>query len=562
MHKYFLFYIILVFFQEQHSQAQQQSVCFQILNTQNKAIACKFEIKNSKTNKINLLRSNNQGKAYAWLPLMQEYDVSIEGKRKFAHFKIYPQTNCIITIYIDSKELTQKANINYGTLYLTVQTSDKKAVTNETVLLIDKQTKQLTKCKTDNMGKAEVKLPIGQIYELQYTQAPDYEEVIIPEKLNAKVELRSVFEGSTASTLHPSRKKCLFTMSYKDPNNIPIENEYFTIKSNKTGQNYKASTAKNGIAQLLVPIGDTYSVSTSCLNNYATPTVPDSAGLYEMIVEVNYLSTNQIRKEKSKRAAALAHRDSIVQKSRTIHNTIERSAAMLKADIEKRTLQVLDSLKKDNNILQKNNHIPAAIFKRMGSKWQRKVVVTDLTCSMDKYSEDILLWHNLQLNNNERNDYLFFNDGDGKTDAEKMDGKTGGIHHVKSQNIDSIIHCIQYTRKLSPNCSGDGPENDLEAVIEGIKYLEQGATLILIADNASDVRDMALLKNIMIPVHIILCGVTETINEDYLEIAYKTQGSIHLIDEDLTTIGSLTDGETLIIKGKKYKLLHGKFVKL
>ena len=561
MIKKFQLFIIFILFSGLNVLAQQQSVCFYILDSQSKPVSCKFEIKNVKTKKITKLRSNAQGKAYAWIPSYQEIDFSFESESKFARFKIYPQVDNVITIYKHSVELTQSANIHFGTLYLTVQNSDKKRMVNEDVLLINKLTKQRYQAKTNAEGKAEIQLPIGNIYELQYHNAPDYEEVAMPDKLQAKVELLSVYEGSAAKMLHPSRKKCLFTMSYKDLENNPLENELFIVKSSKTGQQYKVITNKDGVAQLLAPIGDVYSVSTSYLNNYAIPTVPDTAGLYEMIVEVNYLSTNSIRKERSKRAAELARRDSLVQKSKTLQNSIERPAAMLKADIQKRTKAVMDSLNRDKNILQKNNHIPAAIFQRMGNVWQRKVVVTDLTCSMDKYSEDILLWHNLQLNKKEQNDYLFFNDGDGKTDTQKKDGYTGGIHHVKSQNMDSIIACMQLTRRLSPNCSGDGPENDLEAVLAGIKYLDKGATLVLIADNISDVRDMSLLPLIKVPVHIILCGVSETINEDYLEIAHKTKGSIHLINEDVTTIATMIDGQTILIKGKRYKLIHGKFVR-
>lgn len=552
---YFILFISCI-----ETWAQMQSVCFIVKDIKNPT-NYNFEITNSKSKNIIKLKTNNQGKTCTWLASNQEYNLFF-NKKKYLHFKVYPQRETIIQIFTNSVELTKSSNINWGKLNLSVQTSERKYVDNELVTLIDKETKLQYIAKTDSLGKAQIRLPIGSKFELKYTNAPDYEEVNIPDKLNADVELLSIFEGSKANTIHPSRKNCLFTMSYIDLENKPSYNECFIVKSKKTKLQYKAYTNKKGIAQLLVPIGDTYTVSTSFLENYATPTVPDSAGLYEMIVEVNYLSTNTIRNEKNKRAAELARRDSIYQKSKTLRNSIERPATILKADIIKRTQQVLDSLKKDSNILLKNKHVPAAIFQRMSSQWKHKVVVTDLTCSMDKYSEDILLWHNLQLNKDEQNDYLFFNDGDGKPESQKTDGKTGGIHHVKSQSIDSIIKCIQLTRKLSPNCSGDGPENDLEAVLEGVKYINQTNKLILIADNESDVRDMSLLKKITIPIHIILCGVSENINEDYLEIAYHTKGSLHTLNEDITNFNNLKEGEIIQINKKKYKLLYGKFVRL
>lgn len=49
-------------------------------------------------------------------------------------------------------------------------------------------------------------------------------------------------------------------------------------------------------------------------------------------------------------------------------------------------------------------------------------------------------------------------------------------------------------------------ENDLEALLEAKKYMDDNWELILIADNYSPVRDIELLEKLDIPVHVILCG--------------------------------------------------------
>ena len=81
----------------------------------------------------------------------------------------------------------------------------------------------------------------------------------------------------------------------------------------------------------------------------------------------------------------------------------------------------------------------------------------------------------------------------------------------------------------------------------------------MIADNASPVSDMILLDQIKRPVHIILCGMHETINPDYLTIAHATGGSVHMMNEDVD-LKSIPEGEKLIIAGHEYRMLGGRFV--
>lgn len=111
-------------------------------------------------------------------------------------------------------------------------------------------------------------------------------------------------------------------------------------------------------------------------------------------------------------------------------------------------------------------------------------------------------------------------------------------------------------------CSGDNPENDLEAVLEGAKLLQGMDELILIADNFSDVRDIELLTELDVPVHIVLCGTQLGVNEDYLEIAWKTGGSIHTIEQDIEGLAKLADGETITIGAYRYRVSRGKFIQV
>lgn len=70
------------------------------------------------------------------------------------------------------------------------------------------------------------------------------------------------------------------------------------------------------------------------------------------------------------------------------------------------------------------------------------------------------------------------------------------------------------------------------------------------------------LKELKIPISIIICGVNSVINTKYLEIAYATNGSIHTIEEDLDEMGKLNEGQVFKIGGLKYRLVNNKFLKI
>ncbi|MEO0898715.1 MAG: hypothetical protein AAFY71_20050 [Bacteroidota bacterium] len=165
--------------------------------------------------------------------------------------------------------------------------------------------------------------------------------------------------------------------------------------------------------------------------------------------------------------------------------------------------------------------------------WGNMLVVMDWTGSMYKYGAQLVLWHKLNMvaNHSEVKHFVFFNDGNKKKAWQKAIGKTGGVYQAKSGELEELINTMQYVMKKGNG--GDREENDLEALLTGIQYLEGYDEVILIADNKSDVRDIKLLEKIDVPVHIILCDVYGKIHPHYLKIAKQTGGSIHTLKKDL-----------------------------
>jgi hypothetical protein len=184
--------------------------------------------------------------------------------------------------------------------------------------------------------------------------------------------------------------------------------------------------------------------------------------------------------------------------------------------------------------------------------------VVDVTGSMAPYSLQICLWNRLNFKTGKSNHYVLFNDGDAKSTNQKKIGSTGGVYPIK---IDSVIDLEKNMIKvMQRGFGGDIPENNLEAIIAGIKKFPNTKEIIMIADNFAAVRDMVLLEKIKTPVKVILCGVYDLrYNCDYLNIAKQTKGSVHTMENDYINLHSIKEGEVLEMKGFNYKLIKGKF---
>jgi hypothetical protein len=195
------------------------------------------------------------------------------------------------------------------------------------------------------------------------------------------------------------------------------------------------------------------------------------------------------------------------------------------------------------------------VLNRMG--WRRMLVVADVTASMYPYTGQLLLW--LQVNEDDRriHQFVFFNDGDNKDEADKQPGRTGGIYTTASSEFETVEKLLYQT--MRNGTGGAIPENNIEALLYGLDACPDCQAVVMIADNHSGVSDMQLLPQIKKPVRIILCGVLQKINPVYLTIARSTGGSVHLAETELQNLAALQEGETITLFNTMYKLVKGKF---
>jgi hypothetical protein len=177
---------------------------------------------------------------------------------------------------------------------------------------------------------------------------------------------------------------------------------------------------------------------------------------------------------------------------------------------------------------------------------------------MDPYVSEVLMWLAMRIAADQKNEFIFFNDGDGKSNDQKIIGHTGGIHYTNSNKLDTVYRKVLQAKKFG--CSGDRPENDFEALMDAVHRGTRKKEIILVADNLSEVRDYELLKEIEMPIHIILCGGNYMINEQYLDLAYHTKGSVHTLKEDMQMLSRHADGKSISFNGKEFVFSKGRFI--
>lgn len=198
------------------------------------------------------------------------------------------------------------------------------------------------------------------------------------------------------------------------------------------------------------------------------------------------------------------------------------------------------------------------VFER--NNWGKMLVVTDWTGSMYPYGSQVVLWHRLNFEKDLVKYFIFFNDGNQKADRQKRVGNTGGIYYCRPDSLDYLVKVMKFVAKRGTG--GDIPENNIEALLKGIRLFKGYDELVMIADNNAAVRDMALLPKVTVPVRIILCGLDENkvIHPHYLEIARLTGGSIHILEEDILNLNELKEGEKIVIAGNEYIVKRGKII--
>lgn len=558
-----------------------------------------FTIEGTKGEKPQTFMTDAKGKAKCVLPINDTYTISFEDAPKHTVVKIPKGSRFLVTkriIYNGKTEPTtvQKMDTIIQNLGRAATSTDndllciinlvslkKKPHPNVQIWVEHKKYNRMYYAKTDKDGQAKFSLPRGQTFQIHLADAPNFKTLRMSNtpKMTKKVTYRYVSNTLTINervsndtiyqevplTQQATRLRVRVHVTVLDLDENPLENEKVYMITNK-GKVYTATTDKKGIAILMIPKGNSVSVGFEYDSNIETITYQKGNYIRNDKIQFRYIGSKAIEERIAARLKAMKVRDSLY-KVGAISYGISRDLRVYNVEeiaklITKRAEYERNELKKDADFFIKRKEAVKAVLQRKMGDWQNKIIVTDATGSMSPHWDEVLIWHALQLAADNRTGYVFFNDGNRKTTKEKVIGSTGGIYKTDKGEMNAILKIMKTT--ITSGGGGDGPENDIEALLQAQKMRKNNEEIILIADNYSDVRDMKLLVDLKVPIRIILAGAKETmgVNEQYLELALKTGGSVHTLREDISNLARLADGESIIIGKFEYKMMRGKFIQV
>jgi len=199
------------------------------------------------------------------------------------------------------------------------------------------------------------------------------------------------------------------------------------------------------------------------------------------------------------------------------------------------------------------------ILKR--NHWKSSALVVDVTGSMAPYSAQVLDYLRLTLLNKDTSiqNIVFFNDGNKKSDRSKKVGEVGGVYVYPATTPDDALN--QMLRVMQAGDGGDIQENNIEALLRAQDSCTTCTDLVLIADNMATPRDLSLLSQVRLPVHVVVCGSSSILNENYLDIARKTKGTLHINNKDLVGLYLFEEGATVQVGKETYVLKNNHFVR-
>ncbi|MFY7910266.1 MAG: hypothetical protein ACOVO2_11960 [Emticicia sp.] len=194
-------------------------------------------------------------------------------------------------------------------------------------------------------------------------------------------------------------------------------------------------------------------------------------------------------------------------------------------------------------------------------KWKNVVIVCDITSTMFPYTTQVFDWMNENTDNKSIKGIVFFTDCDslGRQTRGRLPGKMFTVR-TKDELVlwDTMFAAINNTEN-----NKDKPENNIEAILYAQKNFPDADEIVMIADNSSEVKDMKLLSKVKKKVHIILCGETYRKNlafqDDYVQIAKKTQGTIHTLEDDIENVSKVKDMSVVRVGNIYFRFHKGKF---
>lgn len=549
----FLFSCFSFYGQTSGSVAEKITLTLNITDFEDGKIETVVRFEEVKSHKIVEFKTNKEGSTVCLVDKGYKYIISILHSDDSYEYDIpdYADSKIAFTLkfHVESNvRAATKANA-----LATIKVFNNPGI-NEVCISGEGSFKAFSPIKDDT---AFIQLPVGKTY---YISFPDY--TIKNNSFNTDNAGSGLFyfvlyftEPKKAELIRVKENEAVAFITYKNLSDQPVSNDTVIVTSKSTGRNYIIRTALNGSGLLILPKNDHYIISLNSFKNFATTELSGSTdALIANNITIKYPGTREIEHEKRKLERMIAERDSLY---RLTEKKNELSIDSLFARLRAVVPVVTDEVKRNPDYFEKEKSVVCAVLNRNRERWKSKMIVTDVTGSMYPYIEQVTLWHSLEMMEKQSSQYIFFNDGDQTPDRMKIIGRTGGIYSVTNGDHASIIRTMNMA--MRNGSGGDAPENNIEALLKAQEIKSTNSEVILVADALSPVKDIPILEALHVPVRVILCGSYLAICTDYLEIALKTGGSVHTIEDDIFELSKLHEGDTLKIGGLTYQFIRGKF---
>lgn len=196
-----------------------------------------------------------------------------------------------------------------------------------------------------------------------------------------------------------------------------------------------------------------------------------------------------------------------------------------------------------------NNTTVQTILER-NSDWKNALVVMDWSGSMYPYSLNLMLWHARNFQKSGITNVVLFTDGEPGKKKGNL-GNYGGIYYSPAADLKSVVKIMGNT--WNKNFRNSIEENNIEGLFKGAAHFPEHDELIMIADNRSCMKDFCLCELVNSPVRIVLCGTEDGINPQYVNLAYRLNGSLHTLESDMQGFESYKiAGNDLVIDGWEF----------
>ncbi|MES1225235.1 MAG: hypothetical protein ABUT20_57665, partial [Bacteroidota bacterium] len=425
-----------------------------------KPIATAVHFENEATHNILNFKTNKEGKLECRLRIGKKFIIRIDNSDDFYEYTI-PDADGFPVNFTFRYHLLQKED-PFATIRLFNNTLLKeisiKSLQNNT---------QVEKIKDNSV---RFTLLNSNSYSIQAPGITIKNNAVQPfETETGNVHYILYFSDETHAELIPvSNRQTVINVVYEDIYDKPVPGEAIVIKATKTAAKYNLKTVANGSAIAILPVDDHYSVSLKHFENvFDIDIKKENYSIFSNNLHLNYPSSKQYEDQLREEVARLAKRDSLyklaVKEEKALMARLDSIARL--AAKEKTTRAIEDypliesvaslgassyvtckflaerdlaaatkGLKTDPNYFKHARNTVCAILNR--NKWASKMIVADVTGSMNPYTQQVALWHLLEMMGKERSDYVFFNDGDNTPDNAKVIGKTGGIYPWLKRSAD------------------------------------------------------------------------------------------------------------------------------